>query len=453
MSEQIKLANSLEECELLAEQKRNEIRSTKDSLEFTGTVYYISNNGNDNNSGKSPEEAWATVGHYLKNTEQLMPGDAVLFERGSTFRLTEHTKMVNGVTYGAYGEGSKPVLLGSEDNYAGKGYWSKVGENLWKCTLEDDWDAGNMFFDEGKYFGWKRRYLKDCKKDFDFCHDRPNKTLYLYLTGESPETRFYNIEIGRRFHGLYCFGSTDIVIDNLCIKYTAAHGIALFDAKNVKVSNCEIGYIGGAYHSYNYEEDGNLCRFGNGIENYGRSLGFTIENCWVYQCYDAGITPQGTKDHDGVLFKDNLLEYSVYNIEFWSAGGNIKNMKFTGNFLRYGGFGFGEYQRTENNCNSQINCFINHWPDAHNIEICDNIFEGEYRNTVYWRWTGDPKHPGLDIYGNTFYNNGKFRMNYGTGCIYAVTQEQFEKNIFGFDRAPKGVRMFEYKEMEERRCC
>lgn len=452
MCKEMKKANSLADCSLFAEEKRNEILSAKDCLEYTGTAYYISNNGNDKNSGKSPEEAWATVGHYLKNVDNIKAGDAILFERGSTFRLNDHTKMVNGVCYGAYGEGPKPVLIGSEDNYAQKGYWVAAGENLWKCTLEDDWDAGNMFFDEGKYFGWKRRYLKDCKKDFDFCHDRKNKTLYLYLSGESPETRFYDIEIGRRFHILYCFGSTDIHIDNLCLKYGGAHGIALFDAKNVKVTNCEVGWIGGAYHSHNYEEDGNLCRFGNGIENYGRSFGFTIENCWVYQCYDAGITPQGEKDIEDVLFKDNLLEYNVFNIEFWSHGGNIKNMKFTGNFLRYGGFGFGEYQRTENNFNSQITCWINYWPDAENIEICDNIFEGEYRNAVFWRWTTTPKHPGLDIYGNTFYNNGKLRMNFGTGSIWARSQEDLEKNILKFDRAPKFVRMFEHIELEERRC-
>lgn len=449
MADKFKIANSLEECAQISEQRRKEILTAEDCLSYSGTAYYISNRGDDNNSGTSPDEAWATVDKYLKSIEKIKAGDAVLFERGSVFRLKEHTLMVNGVSYGAYGKGPKPTLYGSEQNYAQPGVWSKESENIWKCILEDDWDAGSMIFDEGKHVGWKRRYLKDLKKDFDFCHDRQSKALYLYLKGESPEKQFYDIEIARRFQMMYCYGSTDLHIDNLCLKYGGAHGIALFDAKNVVVSNCEIGYIGGCYHSYNYETENNLCRFGNGIESFGGSNNFTIENNWIYQCYDAGVSPQGPKDHIGVLCKENLLEFNVYNFEFWSHGGTLKNIKLSENILRYGGFGWGEKQRTEDNFNSQINAWINYWPDAENIEFCDNIFEGEYRNAVFWRWTTTEKHPGLDIYGNTFYNNGKFRMNYGTGTLFGPTQEEMEKNILNFDRAPRAVRIFDFKEWRE----
>ena len=55
-----------------------------DLTECTGTKYYVSNNGDDKNDGKSPETAWATldkVNDYIFNE-----GDLVLFERGSMWR-------------------------------------------------------------------------------------------------------------------------------------------------------------------------------------------------------------------------------------------------------------------------------------------------------------------------------------------------------------------------------
>lgn len=76
---------------------------------ITGTVYYVSPNGNDDASGTSPENAWKTLAKV--SGANLSSGDAVLFERGAEFRGTITGKA--GVTYSAYGTGAKPIINGS----------------------------------------------------------------------------------------------------------------------------------------------------------------------------------------------------------------------------------------------------------------------------------------------------------------------------------------------------
>ena len=115
---------------------REKILNAKDNLKITGKSYYISNSGNDNNDGLSPETAWKTVEKIEQMGDFLEYGDAVLFERGSEFRLKSCIVCVDGVTYGAYGQGKKPVLIGSEINYADKTLWTKTNRpNLWVLQL------------------------------------------------------------------------------------------------------------------------------------------------------------------------------------------------------------------------------------------------------------------------------------------------------------------------------
>ena len=54
------------------------------STEAVAAVYYVSNEGLDNNDGKSPEISWCTIARV--NTEPLVPGDVVLFRRGDCWR-------------------------------------------------------------------------------------------------------------------------------------------------------------------------------------------------------------------------------------------------------------------------------------------------------------------------------------------------------------------------------
>jgi hypothetical protein len=96
------------------------------------TNYYVdATNGNDNNSGTTPEKAWQSIGKV--NVAVLIPGDSVLFKRGEVFRgnlVPVSGSALGNITYGAYGTGSKPKLLGSVQKNS-LSDWINEGGNIW----------------------------------------------------------------------------------------------------------------------------------------------------------------------------------------------------------------------------------------------------------------------------------------------------------------------------------
>ena len=91
-----------------------------DELICEGTAYYVSNDGNDENNGLSPQTAWATL--QKVNSARFSRGDGVYFERGGTWRGQLWAQ--EGVIYSAYGEGAKPNIFASPENGADASKWS-----------------------------------------------------------------------------------------------------------------------------------------------------------------------------------------------------------------------------------------------------------------------------------------------------------------------------------------
>ena len=91
----------------LFEMRKNQILNAPDQITVSGMVYYVSNAGDDQKDGRTPETAWKTLKKVSETV--LHPGDGVLFRRGDLFRGSVLAK--EGVTYAAYGEGEKPVAL------------------------------------------------------------------------------------------------------------------------------------------------------------------------------------------------------------------------------------------------------------------------------------------------------------------------------------------------------
>ena len=97
-------------------------------------VYYVANTGADGQEGRSPDRAWQTLARV--NAAGLKPGDRVLFRCGDTWRgqLVPKSGGPEGpVTYGAFGSGPKPLLLGSvaKNDPAG---WREQGGSIWMTT-------------------------------------------------------------------------------------------------------------------------------------------------------------------------------------------------------------------------------------------------------------------------------------------------------------------------------
>ena len=86
------------------------------SVSVYGAVYYAdSRDGDDSLDGLSATTAWRSLEKV--NAAPLKPGDSILFRRGSIWRGQLDSKSGEPgrpVRYSVYGEGPKPLFLGSE---------------------------------------------------------------------------------------------------------------------------------------------------------------------------------------------------------------------------------------------------------------------------------------------------------------------------------------------------
>lgn len=103
------------------------------TLVTSAATYYVSPNGNDNNSGTSQAAAWKTISKV--NTRTYVAGDQILFERGGTYRgnvtINQSGAASNPITVAAYGTGARPILRGSTliSN------WTVHSGSVWKTQL------------------------------------------------------------------------------------------------------------------------------------------------------------------------------------------------------------------------------------------------------------------------------------------------------------------------------
>ncbi len=370
-----------------AQALRNKIVNSADSAfpdYVTGTVYHVSADGKGDSSATEGTEANPySFEEFLNGAFTPSNGDAVLFKRGDVFRGTFQT-VTNDAFYGAYGTGAKPQILGSAKNYA-KESWVSEGNNIYSISGFNA-DIGIITFDD-KEFGFKKAAMSEVLAHLDFYYNYNEKKIYIYL--DKAPTEYKDIEIGSREYIIVVpENSENVTIDNLCVKYGSAQGIEVLDGNvGVKVANCEIGYIGGAYHY------GTL-RYGNAIEFWRASKDALVENNWIYQIYDTGITHQGDGDYsaENLVFNENLIEYcGMGSIEYWlgykvNEDGSlqtpwIKNVTYSNNICRFAGYCWGGYQRPDKvstHIRSDINC-----PNpAYNFKITGNIFDQATSNLV-----------------------------------------------------------------------
>lgn len=419
---------SLEEA---CTERRNGILSAGDKLTVRGQTYYVSNDGDDRNDGLSPECPWRTLRRV--STAPLAEGDGVRFRRGDLFRGSVQTKP--GVTYAAYGEGDKPKLYAWDKNLADPSLWEPWdgAHGIWHLT-EPILDCGTLVFEGGE--AHSRKLIPSYRDGGFVCRDHPSRPfdmaaemtedldlvclydgrltdipskgedfpvpiidgesfgdLYLRCDRGNPGAVFGDIEALPRRRVFAIGGNGNVTVDNLCIKYTGEHAIAGGGGclRGLRVTNCEIGWIGGSIQHYfgtdpNYPEGGRgtVTRYGNGIEIYGGCDGYTVENCYIYQVYDAAMTHQistggGVFRLRNILYRHNLVERCVYSIEYFlekdpaDTESFMENCEISENMLRFSGYGWGQQRH-----NTHTPAHIKGWSyenTARNFRIRGNLFD------------------------------------------------------------------------------
>ena len=399
-----------------AEVLRDKILDSDESLpdSVTGRVWYISAfSGYDGNSGKAKNQAWKTAFAIDENADKIKAGDAVLFEREGVYRGTFRTK--SGVFYGAYGNGYKPCLYGSDRSFHREIDWKMIGENLWMCTYKFSSDVGVVVFNHGDLVGFKRHSKSDLSRPGDFwCDPEDNFRLYVYLDEEPWVYPSIEIGLNRYIIGVYD-NSENVIIDNLCIRYTGSHAIAMADCpKNITVKNCEIGFVGGSYIGSAIL--GQYTRFGNAIEFYGQCENILIEDNWLYQVYDSGVTFQGGGSYvsKNLTIRNNLIEYcGMGSVEYWLWYDKSKgdycyadNVLIENNVMRFAGYCWGGEQRPDKVSAHILSNGPNH-NHIKNYVIRGNTFDQSTQDLVEIT-SLDGVYPSLE--GNTYIQKEGLRL-------------------------------------------
>ncbi len=411
-------------------------------------TFYVSNNGDDSNDGKTPETAWKTLDKI--NAPDTTPEHCnILFERGGLWR-GRVTPPHDYITYSAYGKGKKPMFYGSMRNYADPSLWEKTEyENVWRTTACGA-NVGIIAFNHSDEYGRYDELLgirsikgtagingpESLKRNFQFFSNLVEPELFLYCTFGNPGEVFESIEIGERIN---IFGhASHIKVDNVCVKFTGAHGVGVGRCDSIMqdyvVQNSIFAYLGGSI-LVGFVAD-NTVGYGNAIQLYGNCNGFYANGNWIYQIYDTAITNQCNCSGNAVPsymsnveYIGNLCEYCHWSIEYYNPASKVdpktertfENINYSHNILRYGGYGWGSVGR-ESGC-ALFNSF-DVTPNAKNFEAHSNILDRSLGNLVRLCEGGDEKLTGTD---NTFIQKEGRAFGWCYGKTYAFTNKDAEK--------------------------
>ena len=397
---------------------KREVVHSQSEYDSTLPCFYISNSGDDDADGKTPETAWRTF-RNINDPDKTFEGCNILFERGGIFRgklTVPHSYM----TFSAYGVGQKPRLYGSKVNYAHPKYWKESEyKNVWYTDFCTE-NVGMIAVDHSDVMGkydeiMCRRHVVgldgfegpwQLEREFDFYANIDEPITYLYCEKGNPGEVYDSIELGEGYTLIEpgAGAVTDIVFDNLCIKFTGCHAIAgLHCRENVTVRNCVFCYLGGSI--LDGHAGTRIFGYGNAIETC-QCRGYYIYGNWIYQIYDTAITHQcGAGEHPchmaDVRYVGNLCEYCHWSIEFYNIpkegiDRQVYDNSIHHNILRMGGYGRGSRGRTEGA--ALFNSF-GLTPKTYNFTAHSNIFDRSAGGLVRLNRGGDEK---IGMFGNVY---------------------------------------------------
>jgi uncharacterized repeat protein (TIGR02059 family) len=395
--------------------------------------YYVSNDGNDNNSGLSSGLAWKTVAKV--NSFTFLPGDRIFFKRGGEWResliIEESGTSSAMITFGAYGTGAKPIFNGA-DIVTG---WSSHGGNIWSANcpavaaysgLPYDYVAimsGTLLSQVGSLAA-----VDAAGKYFVDTSPAPDK-IFLFSTTDPNNKK---IEVSSRVFGVGVTDRSYIKLQNLDLR-NSSHTGAYFNTNNLSgqftghsiVDSCNLyrNRIAGIEfdngYSYNTVQYCSSTYNGNGFYSWSDQTWGSDNNTFSH-CYSAhniryttGIVTDG---HGYGIYNstDNIVEYC--ETEDDSYGINI------------------DPNGRKNNIVIRYNYVHNTQPGTPGINAGGNVPSGTvhqiYGNLIvnisagsdaYAIWIiGSPRLGSVYVYNNTIYLDGNvkysgFALNASTG--------------------------------------
>lgn len=101
--------------------------------------------------------------------------------------------------------------------------------------------------------------------------------------------------------------------------YGAAHGIGGSGTHHITIRGCNICFIGGGHQMT--RPYGEPVRYGNGIEFWSNARDCVVEDCRLWEIYDAALTSQGdgTNVQENINYRHNVIWNSDTPSSFGTA--------------------------------------------------------------------------------------------------------------------------------------
>ncbi len=385
------------------------------------TTYYVdATTGSDSDDGKSEANAWATIAKV--NGFTFTSGDRIWFKKGETWRETLSVPR-SDLTFGAYGTGAKPRILGSA---ALSGWTSDTGH--WVCsytgTLNLIWFKNAS--DGLIKWGSKKASKAACVAEYDWYSNGTSVWVY---AATDPDTRYTAVETSVRDACININGKSNIDVSGLELAYSYKFGIQIYSAA---VTGCN--FDGNTIHHVGVmnasEAEGILCRGTNHV----------ISNNTIYQCGNHGIytvaLSGATPTHDVIIEGNDVKDCYHTCIDTAALDpGVVYNVTLRYNIC----YTTNEFADTSQTCNLM---YLSGYAlnKLYNVDVYYNVLHHTMTEALQIdRYTNL-----VNIYNNTIYGANPL---YTSGSVLGIgigvnTTDIVLKNNIAFDFPTRAVFMY-----------
>ncbi|MBN2613244.1 MAG: T9SS type A sorting domain-containing protein [Bacteroidales bacterium] len=274
------------------------------NLAFGQNKFYLSNDGDNEANGNTPQTAWKDLSKF--NSLNLLPGDSVFFRAGDTWRdvlkINESGAQGSYIYFGRYGDGKNPRIVGSEKAID----WTLTSTpNVWQTAtpltnFSDDYYGGRLFFevDDTTYYGDYKVYndLTELVNEFDYT---VNGTTHYVYSLTDPDIAYDAVEVTQREQCVSYNFSSYIVFDGLDVRYSKRQGYfegypSPRGVTNLVWKNLFVGFIGAKGSGSAY-----------GITAFASNI--LIENCTFQDNGRRAISINTYSDNPGGRRIENII--------------------------------------------------------------------------------------------------------------------------------------------------
>jgi hypothetical protein len=360
-------------------------------LTLQGVDYYVSNLGNDTNTGNSELTAWKTISKV--NSRTFVAGDRILFRCGDTWRETLNISSSGSIseyiTFTSFGQGNKPKILGSNVST-----WTSQGGNIWKSnsTFTNPYVSvpmAEVFFEQlagSAIWGVHKTSISALTAEYNWTWS--SNYVYIYSVSD-PNSKYVSVEIPQRLYSISLNDKEYIIISGLDLKYSRYAGVDFqgtypnLGKRGLIIRNCTISFIGSKIT----------------LDGFGIDAVYTdmiVEFCVIHDSgrRNISLNMYGNSNVSNITIQNNTLYNGSHTtgVDLSQSGsGIIDNVIIRNNLI---------YEDMNSTTPHSIMIFLQRYSGiVRNIYIYNNIFKFPIYSAIQPEGVSN-----VFIYNNVFYN-------------------------------------------------